>query len=589
MNDLLKIHRFPLYAIMLLCISSCKMKIADEREPYAQKLDKAFEAWAKYDNELMDFYQPSFAEKYKQASRELSQISREAIVNSALGAQEGLAIIQEIDTSGLVGREKQDIISARLFFEILVEGEAYNYYECPINPVNGLQVSLFEDQAFGFQMNAKNDGDYYLAKARTFPQRVAQLRPYLNECASRGSLPPKELMESVAKQAQKLAQTPTREHPVYKGIARQLGNADPVMINELVATDYLISAAKAIEEYITPAYLELGKMIEVLQKNAGNDISINRLKDGDNFYRFQLKKYMGREVQLEQLHQWGLEQLDSVLEAHPLEELKVTDSLMPAASKIRTQIASLDSARAYQQRMKRNAAGLMNAIPQTGIYILEMPDWAMDHTPNWKYYPPSISGHRRGILLVDMTHSDYQGVLSHAIQFYQNGIPGLHFIYSAGLKRESTADLLKYVRFEGNTQGWKLYTADLIVEALGLLQSNPVAMAEYHQEKRLGLAKLIVDTGIHTKKWSRIQAMEFLQEKISLSKRESKRLVDECISYPGKNCAPWLGYIDLLDLQRDAQKIMGEDYLMQDFHDLIMRFPHSPFNLTRSRLPLLLK
>lgn len=580
--------RTAFLSLLVLSLSSCEMKIGDERESYAKKLDQAFEAWAKHDNELLNFYQPGFADKYGQSQKELSEISREAIAASAAGAREGLEIIQNIDTAGLEVDEKLDVATSRHFFEILVEGEKYAYYECPINPVDGLHFALFEDLAFGYQMNAKNDGDFYLARARNFPRKVDQLKTFLNECAKQGTLPPRSLMEAVARQAQNLAEIDSKEHPIYRGIARQLGNADPVMINELEATDYLIASSSNIEEYVAPAYAELVEMIEVLKKNAGEEISVQRFVDGDAFYKYQLKKYLGREVKVEGLHQWGLRQMDSLLELHSLEDLKHTDTLMPAARRIRTQVASLDSIRAYLQRMKRNSAGLMGEVPATKIYVLEMPDWAMEYTPTWKYYPPSLSGHRRGILLVDMTHPDYQGVLAHRVQFYQNGIPGLHLIKSANLNRDEFSELLKYLRFEGNLEGWKLYSGDLVVNTLGLLQAEKTAYAEYIQEKLRGIAKLIVDTGIHTEGWSRIEAMEFLQEKISLSQRESKILIDECIIYPGKNCVPWLGYMDLLDLQAAVQNVLGEAYLLQDFHDLIMRFPHSPFNLTRSRLPLLL-
>ncbi|MCI4666855.1 MAG: DUF885 domain-containing protein [Bacteroidia bacterium] len=586
MNNARLIFRLSLIFPLVILLSACEK--GEVKESYAKKLDQAFEAWAKYDNELMDFYQPSFASNYSNSEKELADISREGIAKKYQGAKEGLSIVQRIDTSKLSAEGKLDVEAANFFFETLVEGEKYAYHECLINPVDGIHFSQFEDLAFSYSMKAKNDGDYYLAKVRSYPQKIEALKSYLNECSQRGTLPPRPLLEAVARQAKNLAEIPVKEHPIYKGIARQLGNADPVMINELEATDYMITSARTIEEYVVPAYKELLGMIEVLIKNSKEEISINRFEDGKEFYNYQLKKYTGRSVNTASLHASALAQLDSLLAIYPLTDLKKSDSLVKGILRTRIRMSSLDSARAFTQRMKRNASGLMDNMPQAGIYINEMPDWAMEYTPNFKYYTGSLSGKRRGILLVDMSHPDYQGILTHQAQIYQNGIPGLHLIKSGNYGQATLGDFLKFLRFEGNDQGWKVFSGDLVVNVMGLLQSDKTAYAEYSQGKLLALAALIVDTGIQLENWSRDEAVDFLVNKISLSQREAVRLVDEAIIYPGKNCAPWIGYLDLLELQSDAQKIMGDDYYLQTFHDLIMRMAHSPFNLTRSRLPLLL-
>jgi len=578
-------HVYILTVVLGILICGCDD--APQKNPSAKKIDKAMEAWAKTDNELMDFYKPAFAENYSSWERELNDISRASIESAYDGVEEAMSILGTIDSSGLSSKEKLSLDVARRFLEIKLEGKPYAFHECLINPVDGLQFRLFEDLSYSYNMEAKDDGDYFLAKIRAFPAKIGQLRSYLNACGEKGTLPPRILLEASYQQAKRLAETPPKEHPLYRGIARQLGNADPVMINELEATEYLINAERILRENIYPAYEDLLKIIEVLVENAGEEISVKRFEDGEKFYRYQFKKYLGYERDPSGLHDWGLAQMDSLQELYSLDALKEGPQL-EAGERLRTRMASLDSARAYLRRMRRNAKGLMDSLPQTRLYLMEMPDWGMDYTQLWRYYSPSLDRARRGILLIDMSHPDYQGILTHRIQLYQFGNPGLHFFQSGNLDDDGLSDFSKWLRFYGNQEGWALFSGDLVVHTLGLLQEEPAAFAEYQQEKIKALGKLIVDTGIHMEDWTREEAIDYLVEKAKLSSRQAAMWVDDCIIYPGKNSTSWLGYLDLLALEKEAKQLMGGNFLLQDFHSKVLNLAHSPFKMTRSRLGTLL-
>ncbi|MEO0898179.1 MAG: DUF885 family protein [Bacteroidota bacterium] len=568
--------------LILLLLISCDL--GQEKSNVAIQIDQAFATWAEGNNKLIEYYRPGFASELYQARREMPSVSPENILEGYDRALLALQQIQSIDTTSLNPYEKLEWIGLRDFLHIQAEGKEFAFYESLINPIDGIHFSLFQDLGYGFTMEEKDDCDRMITRARTYPKLIDDLKAYLNACNRAKTLPPKALLIEVKKQADSLLATPVLKHPLYRGLARQLGNADPILINEREATSYLIKMDGVLQDYVYPPYKELVNMLDVLIDNAEDDISVNRWSNGQKFYEYQLKKYLGHEVELTALHEEALQEFDELKNQFAMEGLAPSEKLLPASSRFKARNASLDSARALSRRMRRDSQGLMDSIPQTKLYILEMPDWAGDYTPTHAYYPPAMDGSRRGIMLIDMTHPEYHGIFSQRVQLYQFGNPGMHYFVSSNFDRKSNSDFSKYVNFEGNVMGWKVMVADQVYQSLGLLQERKTSKAEYEQQKILSLGRLIIDTGIHLEGWSREQAISFLIKEIGLSERLAKLETDRAIVYPGRPASEWLGYRELQKLKNGYRRIKDKNFQLQDFHNMVMMTSSSPFRQTFRRL-----
>ncbi|MEO0584720.1 MAG: DUF885 family protein, partial [Bacteroidota bacterium] len=465
------------------------------------------------------------------------------------------------------------------------ETEVLDRNTFPFNPVDGVHLTLISDLALGFTFGEKKDTEYYSDRLRNFTKQLSLHLAEAQKLAQAGKLPPKYMLEEVRKQVDSIAQTPAPQNLLLKSIARQLGKADPVDMNEYTAVTIIANTEEIIENRIRVAYQKLLPYLDEWIAQA--DTTRSGISDPAN-YPLHLKKHLGYAVAIDTLHDWGVAHLLRQKEHVDLGALPTFRADTNILYDVRKRIFVSDSANAYQRRMHRNAKGLFDSIPASRPEIVEMPDIALNYTRSWGFMPSAMDGSRKSMLLMDRTHPEFASLENDQIFLYTWGIPGVHLYENVHQELLKLGDWPRMIQYHGPQVGWRLLAGELVVQELGLLSASPPQNARYQQHKLVSLAKLIVDTGFHLNNWSRTKGTRFLTTETGVSPRQAQYIMDRIILYPGEGASEWIAYQTLLQLQKNAKSLKGEDYLLQDFYQLVLNFSHFPLeNLNNSMNELL--
>ncbi|MEL6697885.1 MAG: DUF885 family protein [Bacteroidota bacterium] len=543
-------------------------------------LDPVYEAFVGDDPEYLYIHRPGFAQNYNRYKGRFTPLAHHDPEAKQARIQSAIDLWKAVDTLGWGTANQLHYQALGHYLQTQSETEVLDRNTFPFNPVDGVHLTLISDLALGFTFGEKKDTEYYSDRLRNFTKQLSLHVAEAKKLAEAGVLPPKYMLEEVRKQVDSISRTPALQHPLLKSIARQLGKADPVDMNEYTAVTIIANTEAIIEGQITGAYQRLLPFIDTWIDQA--DTTSSPISDPTT-YALHLKKHLGYTVKVDTLHNGGMKQFAIQKKRVDLTALPTFRAETEILYDVRKRIFVGDSANAYQRRMQRNARGLFDSIPNSRPEIVEMPDIALDYTPSWGFMPSAMDGSRKSMLLMDRTHPEFASLENDQIFLYTWGIPGVHLYENVHQELLKLGDWPRLIQYHGPQAGWRLLAGELAVQELGLLSANPTQNARYQQHKLVSLAKLIVDTGFHLNNWSRTKGIRFLATETGISPRQAQYIMDRIILYPGEGASEWIAYQAFLQLQRNAKTLKGEDYLLQDFYQLILNFSHFPLeNLNNS-------
>lgn len=551
-------------------------------EPY----DDVYELLYQHDPEWVSTYRPNFLVEGRATSIAMTDRSPAGLArwreNLEL-AQRTLSAMSVVPQDPLLQLRHRAVVQ---YVDRQVRKAKWALYEYPLDPVEGLHVRLPIQLAFLQSAPDKDQAEYYLTRLKEYPKLVEQVRARLDAMAKAGLLPPRQILETSLAQLNSLRQIPSKDRILYRHLAYQLAQADPLDMNETQALYYLQSAQRFIETYVNPGLTDLARAVQSLLPQADTVISVKRLPAGSEWWASTVQAYTSQPDPLS-LHEMGLAAMvDLQAKDSSQQSLLVREPPPPHTSvdSLRKKVRQITG---WTIAMQDYAYGLLDSVPIVPIDIQPMPREAGVLTPAAMYFGPALDGTRPGFLLADLMSPEYQPLDAYRLAFYQAGIPGEHFLQAARLVQTDLPEIFQAMQWEALQKGWSLYTADLIVPELGLLYGEPVAFATFFQQKRLALARLIVDTGIHGKDWSEAAAVAYFQKEAFLSLRQARYEVAQIICFPGRGCADWLGYQALRSLRNRMETKLKDAFLLQQFHQQVLENAYLPLPLLRECLEYL--
>ncbi|MBL8628328.1 MAG: DUF885 domain-containing protein [Rhodospirillaceae bacterium] len=343
-------------------------------------------------------------------------------------------------------------------------------------------------------------------------------------------------------------------------------------------------------------YEKIIATLEAVSKKAGPNEGVWRLPDGDAYYANRIKNWTTTGLTPEQVHQTGLSEVARIRKE--MEKIRVNvdykGDLQAFMTYVRTEpkfyYPNTDEGRAqYVSDAKGFIAQVMAKAPQ---YFNRLPKAPLDVRPveKWREATASIAfynrgtpdGQRPGIVYFNL--ADLSQTLKPHVEdvSYHEGAPGHHFQIS--LAQEQTG-MPKIRRFNGPgayTEGWGLYAEELAKE-MGFYQ-DPYADFCRLASELWRASRLVVDTGMHAKRWSREKALAFLKENSLLSDLDAAREIDRYLTNPGQATSYKMGQLKIFELRSKAQKALGAKFDIKDFHDAVLADGALPLGLLEQRV-----
>jgi len=380
-----------------------------------------------------------------------------------------------------------------------------------------------------------------------------------------------------------------KDSPIYADLKKKVADLD---IPEAEKADLIARGATAMVNSLKPSYEKLIAEMERQQAMAVDGDGIWRFKDGAAYYAERLQNYTTTDLSADEIHQIGL---DNVARIHGqmreiMAEVGFEGSLQDFFRHLRTSDKFYhDTREAYLAEVDSKLAAMteklpefFNTLPKATLVIKPVEAFREKSAGKAFYNGPAPDGSRPGTYYVNLYNLRSMSKTELEALAYHEGLPGHHLQRTI---QTELGDLPPFRRFGGwtaYTEGWGLYSEELGKD-MGFYQDP------YSDFGRLGMelwraARLVVDTGIHHKRWSREEAIQYLTDNTPNPEGDIRKAIERYIVYPGQATAYMIGKLKILELRERAQKDLGDKFTMGGFHDVVLNSGPVPLDILEERV-----
>jgi uncharacterized protein (DUF885 family) len=427
------------------------------------------------------------------------------------------------------------------------------------------------------------DLETFLQRLKSFPVLADQLIALLRQGMAEDRVSAKVVVPKVVKQLRSLSNPRAEEGPLWAIVGRF-----PAEWSQADRKERTDRVRQTIESEVAPAFARLADFVAKTYVPACRDsVGLCDTTDGAAHYAFLVRSYTTTSLSPDQIHQIGLTEmaknrakLEAIRQKVGFQgDLKAFFARMRTDPRFknRTEQEILDRHRAIVSEIKANLPRLFGRVPADPLEVRPFDPVRARSSPAGEYYPAASDGSRPGIFFVNTSDPTTRPTYTMQALAYHEAIPGHHLQGSfARMTPEGgpVRPFRRYFYFTAFDEGWALYSEGLPGEIR--LYTNPYAEFGRLNYDALRCARLVVDTGLHDKHWSRDQAIAYMEENSSLPRNEIENEVDRYIAWPGQALAYKIGELKIRELRAQAQKRAGKAFDLRAFHDRLLSFGSVP-------------
>lgn len=561
------------------------------QEPSAADLDERRVALRKLLHEHWEYtlaHAPEFASILgdKRWNDQLSDPSRKAIDEQLAANKRFLRRFQAIDSTAF---SEQERLNKELMIDDLKNDIAlyrFKTWEMPVNQMSGIHLGAPQLVSL-LAFDTVKDYDDYIARMRKFPGVMDVIIGHMRNGMKRGLMPPRFLLEKVAVQAEGIASQPEESSPFARPLSKlpaSFSEADRARIR----TDYLA----AIRESIIPSYVRFAKFVkEEYAPKGPTVVGVWSLPDGPALYAYRVKQSTTTDLTPDQIYQIGLAEVKRI-EGDMLQiakklgysDLQSFNKAIEAKPELRARSRQqiLDLYRKYIDQMWTELPKLFGRFPKAKLEVLPVEEFREKEAAGASYAQGTPDGSRPGHVMVNTGDPSSRKTISMESTAYHEGVPGHHMQIAIA---QELGDLPPFRQQIGHTayiEGWALYSERLGKE-IGFYQ-DPYSDYGRLQDEMLRAIRLVVDTGLHAKKWSRDDVVKFFHDHSALDEVEIQTETDRYIVWPGQALGYKIGQLRILELRERARRELSEKFDIRGFHDEVLGAGSLPMAILESRI-----
>jgi uncharacterized protein (DUF885 family) len=521
----------------------------------------------------------------KRFNDQLTDYSADAIRKRQAETHRFLERFQAIDTTGF---PEQEALSRRLMVHDLAEqvgGERFKEWEMPVNQMSGLHIDAPQLPVL-LEFAAAKDYRDYISRLHRFPVQFAQVTELMRQGIKDGVMPPKFLMEKVSEQARRVAETPLADSPFTMPL-KHFPDSIPAAEREEIAKD--VNAA--VTNGIVPAYLKFSDFVRDEYAPKGRtEFGVWSLPDGDARYAFDVKQSTTTAMTPEEIHQLGLQQVAEIETAEKAiaDKLGFADLAAMRASiqtdpklHVKSEEAILDLYRGYIDQMYTKLPALFNHLPKARVTVVAIEAYRAKESST-EYQPAAPDGSRPGRVEVNTYAWEKQTTPGMESTAYHEGVPGHHLQISIAQQLTGLPQFRRNGGYNAYVEGWALYT-ERLGKDIGFYQ-DPYSDYGRLEDEMLRAIRLVVDTGLHYKHWTRQQVVDFFHAHSNIPESLVQSETDRYISWPAQALGYKVGQLTILRLREKAKAELGDKFDIRQFHDEVLGAGALPLDVLSERI-----
>jgi len=521
----------------------------------------------------------------KRYNDRLSDFSQAAIDRDNAQTKVFLREFEAVDATGFPEQERlnRDLMVRNL--RESVESQRFEEWEMPVNQMNGLHIDL-PQLITSLSFETVKDYDDYIARLKQFPRAFGEAVVQMRKGMADGLMPPKILLVQVVSQAGNIAAQKAEDTPFAiptTQFPKEFSAADQTRLRNGVLA--------AIRDSVLPTYAKFTAFVRDEYAPRGRlDIGTWALPDGAARYAFDVRRSTTTNMTPDEIHQLGLREVARI----ETEQLAIAKKLgfadlksfrdsipkMPSLHpKSREQI--LDEYRHYIAQMTARLPELFGRLPKARLEVLPIEPFR-EKEASTSYNQGTPDGSRPGHVFVNTYDFANQLIINNESTAYHEGVPGHHMQISIAQELPALPPFRQQANYTAYVEGWALY-AERLGKEIGFYQ-NPYIDYGRLDDEMLRAIRLVVDTGIHDKHWTREQVVQYFRDHSSENEAGLQSETDRYIAWPAQALAYKVGQLTFLRLRDQARQALGPKFDIRAFHDELLGAGALPMDVLEQRM-----
>jgi prolyl oligopeptidase len=553
---------------------------ADPGADFATLLDEAWE-WRLAANPL--FASRLGDRRYNTVWRDRSL---DAITARHLQKRDFLRRLYAIGRSQLSASEQLNHELFRRELQNEVDAHQFKAYLMPFSHRGGVQN--LDGQADFLRFTSLKDYEDWLARLRKIGTVVSQTIDVAEHGRNSGIVSPKILMGRIPDQIATQLVDNAEDSPFFRVFERL---PDSIAAEEQHRLRR--AAIKTIDDVIVPAYRKLARYFNNTYLPACRDsIGLSALSNGSAWYEFLARNFTTTKMTPNEIHRLGLTEVQRIRDEMQLiiDDLEFEGSFQDFLTFLRTDPQFYfdnpdDLYQAYLATSKRidpELVRLFGKLPRMPYGVKPIPDAIAPDTTTAYYSGPAADGSRAGIYWVNLYKPDVRPKFEIEVLTVHEAMPGHHLQIALQQELGDIHDFRRYSGFTAFVEGWGLYSESLGYD-LGLYE-DPYSRFGQLTYEMWRAVRLVVDTGIHYRGWTRQQAIDFFKDNAARTEHDIVNEIDRYIGNPGQALAYKIGQLKIQSLRDNAEQVLGDEFDIRAFHDELLGAGSVPLDILEQRM-----
>ncbi len=523
-------------------------------------------------------------------NRKLDDFSVAAEREEAEALRESLAILRSYPRDAQTTSQQLSSDVLDWFLEINTEGEPFLLYDYPLNQLDGIQVALPDFLLEVHPQHDARDAEDYVARLALVGVAIDQAIDGTRTRAAAGIVPPRFVVERVREQVETFRKGGAAGNVLVTGFAEQLEKRTELS-PEARAT--LLDAARTeVERGVLPAWERLAAFLSELEPLASAEVGAWKHPDGRRYYDWALRYHTSSTRSADEIHALGLREvarihaeIRAILAAEGIDASDLAATLRALQREERFLYPDTEAGRAqvvpdYQAIVDETGArlpALFGRLPQAPVSVERVPPFKEQGAPGAYYMPPPLDGTKPGIFYANLRSIREIPKLGMRTLAYHEAIPGHHLQIAIAQELTDLPLFRRVLPFTAFTEGWALYAERLALEQG--FHPTPYDRIGALVAEVFRAARLVVDTGLHAKRWTREEAITYMAESTGMPESDVVAEIERYVVSPGQACAYKIGQLTILELRERTTQALGPRFDLRAFHDVVLGSGALPLEL----------
>mgnify|MGYP001325340282 FL=1 len=490
--------------------------------------------------------------------------------------------LNNFDETQLPSSAKLNLEVAKFAANIEKRGfENFRYYMGPFIQFYGTHLSFVNFMTDTHKLVSEKDAEDYIKRISKIPAAIEQLMVFEKRRAEAGIYSPKFVYEKTLLQLTSLIETPTDQHPLFITFRDASESMD---LENDKRENMLLSLKDNIEKFKS-SYARLKIMVEENSNNAREFDGVWSLPNGDDYYKHRLQIFTTTDLTADEIHNLGLQMVEEIQSEikrilsdegydvnRPLADLFVelnNDPRFLFEDSDKGREAILEEYRRINDETYAMLPDYFNELPKAKVVVKRVPIFSEKSAAGGYYQGSSLDGSRPAAWYANLYDINATQTFKMPALSFHEAVPGHHLQIALNQENQNQTLWNKFgYRTSAFSEGWALYAERLAVEA-GLIK-DPYEMIGSLQSELFRAARLVVDTGLHSKKWTREEAIIYMMDNAGEVRSESESEIERYIVWPGQATSYMIGRIKIMELRERARTELGNRFNIKDFHSVVL-------------------